>query len=181
MPFWSCEVSLEIIWKRSSAHSDTKQGRKQHGRIHDVLLFYTKGEHWTWNPIYTRYDEEYKRQFYKYVEEGRDEAIGLATYRAGWSGEGQSSLRSDGGYAILALQPSTNGKTHSSRACCTDPARCSSSIQTISDEMPGRPIARRVVDINPIASQGRSVSAIQPRSRRPCWSASSRPAAMKAT
>jgi len=30
----------EIVWKRSSAHSDTKQGRKQHGRItrhHPVL------------------------------------------------------------------------------------------------------------------------------------------------
>jgi adenine specific DNA methylase Mod len=32
----------EIAWKRSSAHSDTKQGRKQHGRIHDILLFYTR-------------------------------------------------------------------------------------------------------------------------------------------
>ena len=29
----------EIVWKRSSAHSDAKQGRKQHGRIHDVLFF----------------------------------------------------------------------------------------------------------------------------------------------
>ncbi len=28
----------EIVWKRTSAHSDTKQGRRQHGRIHDVLL-----------------------------------------------------------------------------------------------------------------------------------------------
>lgn len=34
----------EVIWKRSSAHSDTKQGRKQHGRIHDVILFYTKNK-----------------------------------------------------------------------------------------------------------------------------------------
>ena len=33
----------ELIWKRSSAHSDTKQGRKQHGRIHDTILFYAKG------------------------------------------------------------------------------------------------------------------------------------------
>jgi adenine specific DNA methylase Mod len=60
----------EIIWKRSSAHSDTKQGRKQHGHIHDVLLFYTKSEEWTWNPLHTPYDEEYTRQFYKYVEQG---------------------------------------------------------------------------------------------------------------
>ena len=32
----------EIIWKRSSAHSDSKQGAKQPGRIHDVIFFYTK-------------------------------------------------------------------------------------------------------------------------------------------
>ncbi len=61
----------EIIWKRSSAHSDTKQGAKQPGRIHDVLFFYTKDdEQWTWNPIYTSYDEEYVKEFYKHVEEG---------------------------------------------------------------------------------------------------------------
>ena len=47
----------EIIWKRSSAHSDAKQGRKQHGRIHDVILFYTKTDDWLWNQVYTEYDE----------------------------------------------------------------------------------------------------------------------------
>ncbi len=60
----------EIIWKRSSAHSDTKQGRRQHGRIHDVILFYTKGDSWTWNPVYTPYDASYVDAFYKYVEKG---------------------------------------------------------------------------------------------------------------
>ena len=60
----------EIIWKRTSAHNDTRQGREQHGRIHDVLLFYTKGDSWIWNPIYTEYDKSYVEKFYKYVEEG---------------------------------------------------------------------------------------------------------------
>jgi adenine specific DNA methylase Mod len=32
----------EVIWKRSSAHSDTKQGAKHYGRLHDTILFYTK-------------------------------------------------------------------------------------------------------------------------------------------
>jgi DNA modification methylase len=59
----------EIIWKRTSAHSDTKQGRKQHGRIHDVILFYTKGDDWTWNPIYTPYDESYIESTYKFTDE----------------------------------------------------------------------------------------------------------------
>jgi DNA modification methylase len=58
----------EIIWKRSSAHSDGKQGRKQHGRIHDVILFYSKGPNWKWNTQYTKYDEEYVNSFYKYAE-----------------------------------------------------------------------------------------------------------------
>ena len=58
----------EIPWKRTSAHSDTRQGRRQHGRIHDNLLFYTKGNHWTWNPVYTSYDQEYVDKFYRHIE-----------------------------------------------------------------------------------------------------------------
>ena len=42
----------EIVWKRTSAHNDGVQGRKQHGRIHDVLLFYAKSGDWCWNPVY---------------------------------------------------------------------------------------------------------------------------------
>src|SRR5207245_796076 len=43
----------EIIWKRSSAHSDTKQGMAQYGRIYDTILFYTRSDEWTFNTIYT--------------------------------------------------------------------------------------------------------------------------------
>jgi hypothetical protein len=60
----------EIVWKRSSAHSDTKQGRRNYGKIHDVLLFYTKGEEWTWNPVYTAYDRDYVDTFYRHTEPG---------------------------------------------------------------------------------------------------------------
>jgi DNA modification methylase len=60
----------EVVWKRSSAHSDTKQGRRIHGHIHDVILFYTRGEEWTWNPIFTPYDEAYIKSKYTKVEPG---------------------------------------------------------------------------------------------------------------
>ena len=66
--FGPINFRTEIVWKRTSAHSDTKQGRRQHGRIHDVLLFYTKSDAWIWNPIFTDYDKEYADQFYKEVE-----------------------------------------------------------------------------------------------------------------
>ncbi len=58
----------EIIWKRSSAHNDARQGRKQHGHIHDVILFYTKSDTWTWTWLYTRYDQSYIDTFYRHVE-----------------------------------------------------------------------------------------------------------------
>ena len=60
----------EIVWKRSSAHSDAKQGRRQHGRIHDVILFYTKSDDHTWTTLYTDYDDAYVEKFYRHVEEG---------------------------------------------------------------------------------------------------------------
>lgn len=57
----------EISWKRSSAHNDAKQGRKQYGNIRDIILFYTKHAlDWTWNWQYTPYDAEYINDFYKY-------------------------------------------------------------------------------------------------------------------
>ena len=58
----------EIVWKRSSAHSDVGQGRRQHGRIHDVILFYTKSSSWIWNQLHTPYDDEYISSKYPHVE-----------------------------------------------------------------------------------------------------------------
>ena len=60
----------EIIWKRSSAHSDAKQGRKIHGHIHDVILFYTKTDEWKWNGLYTPYEDSYIGRDYRLIEEG---------------------------------------------------------------------------------------------------------------
>jgi DNA modification methylase len=74
----------EIIWKRSSAHSDTKQGRAIHGHIHDVLLFYTKSDEWTWNPIYTPYDEAYVTERFVYTDaRGRYKDADLTAARPG--------------------------------------------------------------------------------------------------
>ena len=42
----------EVIWKRSDAHSDAKQGAKHFGRITDMLLFYSKGNKTSLKPLY---------------------------------------------------------------------------------------------------------------------------------
>ena len=55
----------EINWKRSSAHSDAKQGAKHFGRVSDTLLFYSKTPDRKWNSLYTPYDPEYVARDYR--------------------------------------------------------------------------------------------------------------------
>lgn len=145
----------EIIWKRSSAHSDTKQGRAQHGRIHDVLLFYTKSETWTWNPMYTDYDESYVASFYRYHEpDGR-------LYRL-------SDMTGPGGAAKGNPQYEVLGVTRywryskermqeliaSGRIYQSGPGRVPQEKRYL-DEMPGVPIQDMWTDIQPIGAQAR--------------------------
>ena len=60
----------EIIWKRQSAHSDAGQGAIHMGRIHDVILRYSKSKKPTWNLQYHSYDQSYIDSFYRHIEEG---------------------------------------------------------------------------------------------------------------
>jgi site-specific DNA-methyltransferase (adenine-specific) len=54
----------EIIWKRSTAHSDARQGSKHFGRLHDVLFFYAGGADYAWNQLYLPLSEEYIASHY---------------------------------------------------------------------------------------------------------------------
>ena len=58
----------EISWKRSSAHNDGKQGRTQYGNVRDVIFYYTKGKNWTWNWLYTSYDQSYIDSAYRHSD-----------------------------------------------------------------------------------------------------------------
>jgi site-specific DNA-methyltransferase (adenine-specific) len=61
----------EIVWKRSAAHSDTKQGRKAFGNVSDSIFVYSGGddEGRVWNTKYLPYDESYVKEFYNHVDE----------------------------------------------------------------------------------------------------------------
>ena len=62
----------EIVWKRSHAHSDTRQGARHFGRVTDSIFFYTKSDSAVWNQQYTPYDEEYiKRDYRRSDPDGR--------------------------------------------------------------------------------------------------------------
>ena len=57
----------EIVWRRTTAHSDSKR----YGANIDIILFYTKGDNWTWNPQFMPYGEEYKKRFKRKDPDGR--------------------------------------------------------------------------------------------------------------
>jgi len=62
----------EIIWKRQSAHSDTKQGSAHYGRLHDTILFFTRAQSFVWNPQFDEYDDTYIETFYRHSnQDGR--------------------------------------------------------------------------------------------------------------
>lgn len=144
----------EIVWKRSSAHSDTKQGRKQHGRIHDIILFYTKGRDWTWNPLYTPYDEDYVRQFYKYKEPGTGRV-----YRLGdLTGPG-GAAKGNPQYEVMGVtrywrytKEKMQELIRQGRVVQTQPGAVPAYKRYL-DEMPGVPLQDLWTDINPVAAQ----------------------------
>lgn len=67
--FGSDQFRNEILWKRTSAHSDTVQGVVLHmGRIHDVILFYTKSNAARRNELYQPYSQGYSDGFYRFQD-----------------------------------------------------------------------------------------------------------------
>jgi len=54
----------EVIWKRTSAHSDARTL----GGIHETILVYSKGDDWKWHDLYVPYEEWYVEQYYRYKD-----------------------------------------------------------------------------------------------------------------
>lgn len=58
----------EIVWKRSDAHNDAKQGAQHFGRIHDVLFFYKKRMTSTFNSLYDPLPQSTADKWYRHIE-----------------------------------------------------------------------------------------------------------------
>ena len=59
----------EVIWKRSDSHNDAAQGARQMGRIHDVLLFYTRSDSYLYNVQRMPLSQHTADGWYRHVEE----------------------------------------------------------------------------------------------------------------
>jgi DNA modification methylase len=54
----------EIVWQRFNFHADAHR----FGRVHDILLFYTKTSNYFWKTQYGEYKEEYKKSHFYNVD-----------------------------------------------------------------------------------------------------------------
>ncbi|KAA0208649.1 site-specific DNA-methyltransferase, partial [bacterium] len=88
----------EIIWKRTSAHSSARR----FGPVHDVLLFYCKGDQHTWKPLFQDYDEQYLEEFYRHSDK-------LGRYRLS-DLTGAGTRHGDSGQAWRGVNPTDAGR-----------------------------------------------------------------------
>ena len=152
--FGPARFRTEIIWKRTSAHNDGRQGRQQHGRIHDVLLFYTKSDEWTWNPLFVAYDPEYVDRFYKHQEPGTGRR-----YRLGdLTGPG-GAAKGNPSYEVMGVtrywrysQERMQALIEAGRVVQTKPGTVPQYKRYL-DEMPGVSLQDIWADINPLGAQ----------------------------
>ena len=142
----------EIVWKRTSAHSDA---RRRFGDQSDVILFFAKSDNSTFNRSHSAYSDSYIKSHYSMQDENgrryttRDlrspgprpnltyEYKGYKPHPNGWSIsiELMKKLDSEG---KLYFPPSKDGRIR---------------LKRYLDEMPGTPVGNIWEDIPPINSQ----------------------------
>lgn len=90
----------EVAWKRSSAHNACRF----HSPVHDTILFYTKSDNYTWNPIANRLPQKTIDEWYNNIEEG----TGRRFNRADLTGSGTRG--GDSGKPWRGVDPTAKGR-----------------------------------------------------------------------
>lgn len=74
----------ELIWKRTSGHSDATR----YGSVHDVLLYYIRTDLALWNKTYQAYEQDYVDTYYRYADDNGRKWMSGDLSAAGLSGGG---------------------------------------------------------------------------------------------
>ena len=136
----------EIIWKRTSAHSDPKRW----GNVHDTILYYSKEDEFVWNPTYIEHSDDYKTRFRNADPDGRLWTDGDLSAK-GLSGGGYT-YEYKGSTSLWRVPLETmkrldqDGKLHFTKAGGIR-------IKRYLDETPGVSIQDVITDVFPINSQ----------------------------
>ncbi len=138
----------ELIWKRTSAHSDARR----YGRVHDVILYYSKSDEYVWNEVHTAYDEAYVKRFRHQDADGRRWTDGDLSAK-GLSGGGYTYTYK--GVNSLWRVPFESMKQLDEENRLYFTSAGGIRIKRYLDELPGRPLQDVFTDIAPINSQAK--------------------------
>ena len=96
--FGASNFRNEIVWQRTSAHNDGNR----FGRVHDIILSYSKNPQPLWNPVYTEHDPEYVKKFYRHEDErGRYQVDNLT---------GAGTTQGESGQSWRGVDPTAVGR-----------------------------------------------------------------------
>ncbi|HEY6184842.1 MAG TPA: DNA methyltransferase [Terriglobales bacterium] len=143
----------EIIWKRTTAHSDAKQGRKAYGNVTDTLLFYSKAG----SPVV--FNQQHQQYSNKYLKKYRHKDTGGRHYRLdNLTGPG-GAAKGNPSYEVMGVtrywrysREKMQELIRQGRVVQTKPGSVPQYKRYL-DEMPGNPLQNLWDDINPVNSQ----------------------------
>ncbi|MGP8199910.1 MAG: site-specific DNA-methyltransferase [Limisphaerales bacterium] len=145
----------EIVWKRTSARSDSHRWN----HIHDTILFFTKSEKFTWTTQYTPYDEAYTSKFYQHVEPKTGRRYASDNLTAAGTREGSSGKTWHGinvkrkgihwKYTIEGLEELDK----KGRIIWPEKEGGVPRYKRYLDEMPGLAVQSMITDIPPLSAQ----------------------------
>ena len=136
----------EIIWKRSTAHSDSEY----YGNNYDTIFFYTMSQEATFNTVYQDYDEEYLARFTQTDADGRKWDSGNLTAK-GLSGGGYDYEYK--GCRSLWRMPLTTMERLDAEGRLHFTKNGGIRSKVYLDELPGMPAQALWPDLNPVNSQ----------------------------
>ena len=136
----------EITWQRTTAHNDARR----YGANTDTILFYSKSEHYIFNPQHEPYEDGYKARFRYQDDDGRAWADGDITAKGltGGGYEYEYKGKTDNWRVPIETMQrlDAEGRLHFT-------GRGGIRIKRYLDELPGRPVQSLWADIPPINSQ----------------------------
>ena len=144
----------QVIWRRQTAHSDSGQGSEHMGRIHDVILLYSKSDNFTWNMQFQPYSTDYIEAFYKHVDPdtGRRYRLSDATAPGG-AGKGNPRYEFLGVTRFWRFRRERMEDLYrEGRIVQTRPGTVPQQKRYL-DEMPGVPLQDLWLDVNAVQPQ----------------------------
>ena len=88
----------EIIWKRTGSHG----GAKRWGPVHDVILFYTCSDNYTWNREFQDFSPGYLQKYYRFRDNrGMYQLVSLT---------GAGTRKGDSGRSWRGIDPTDSGR-----------------------------------------------------------------------